>query len=37
MKHLSPEGKSLGFRIHAVAFVLVMLLLVVINLLTGSP
>jgi hypothetical protein len=37
MKHLSREGQRLGFRIHAVAFVVVMLLLVGINLLTGPP
>jgi hypothetical protein len=37
MKHLSPEGKALGFRIHAAAFVIVMLLLAAINLLTGPP
>lgn len=37
MKHLSPEGQALGFRIHAAAFVVVMLLLAAINLLTGSP
>lgn len=37
MKHLSPERQALGFRIHAIAFVAVMLLLVVINLVLGSP
>lgn len=37
MKQLSPEGKALGFRIHALAFIVTMLLLVAINLLTGSP
>ena len=37
MKQLTPEGKALGFRIHALAFVVTMVLLVTINLLTGSP
>ncbi len=37
MKHLSPAGQALGFRIHAAAFVVIMPLLVAINLLTGSP
>lgn len=37
MKHLSPEGQALGFRIHAVAFIVIMLLLAAINFLTGSP
>ncbi len=37
MRNLSPEGKALGFRIHAVAFVVVMALLVAINVLTGAP
>jgi hypothetical protein len=37
MKHASPSEKKLGFRIHAIAFVLAIALLVVINLLTGSP
>lgn len=37
MKHASLSERKLGFRIHAIVFVLVMALLVVINLLTGSP
>ncbi len=37
MKNLSPRGQALGLRIHAVAFVFVMLLLVVINWLIGPP
>ncbi len=37
MKNASPSEKKLGFRIHAIVFVLVIALLVVINVLTGSP
>jgi len=37
MKHHNDADKRLGFRIHAAAFVLIMLLLVVINMLTGPP
>ncbi|MBC8037988.1 MAG: 2TM domain-containing protein [Rhizobiales bacterium] len=37
MKHASLSERKFGFRIHAIVFVLVMALLVVINLLTGSP
>ena len=37
MKHGSPSEKKLGFRIHAIAFVLTMALLLVINLWIGAP
>ena len=37
MKTLSPEKKTLGLRIHAIVFSLSMLLLLIINLLTGKP
>lgn len=37
MKHLSDHEKRLGFRIHGMAFVATMLLLVAINLWTGRP
>jgi hypothetical protein len=37
MKHLSPAQKQLGLRIHAIAFVVTMVVLVVVNLLTGPP
>jgi len=37
MKDASPKEKRLGFRIHAMVFVATMVLLVVINLLTGAP
>ena len=35
--HASAKGSRLGFQIHAVAFVLTMVLLVAINLWTGEP
>lgn len=37
MKHLSEAENRLGFRVHAAAYVLTMLLLVAINLWTGQP
>ena len=37
MKPLSREARALGFQIHALAFVITMLLLVAINVWTGSP
>jgi 2TM domain len=37
MKHLSAAQKQRGFRIHAIVFVPSMLLLFIINLLTGEP
>ncbi len=37
MKSQSQAQKRLGFQIHAVAFVITMLLLVAINLWTGEP
>jgi hypothetical protein len=37
MKQGTPAEKKLGFRIHAIAFVLSIALLLVINLLTGPP
>lgn len=37
MKHASPAQKQLGLRIHAIAFVLTMVVLLVINAWTGSP
>jgi hypothetical protein len=37
MKTLDPAGKRLGFQIHALVFVLAMLLQVSINLWTGPP
>lgn len=37
MKQGTPAEKKLGFRIHAITFVASIALLLVINLLTGSP
>lgn len=37
MKQNTPAEKRLGFRIHAIVFVLTLSLLTVINLLTGAP
>jgi hypothetical protein len=37
MKHGSPSERKLGFRIHAIVFVLTMALLLIINLWIGSP
>ena len=37
MKQGTPAEKKLGFRIHAITFVPTIALLLVINLLIGSP
>ncbi len=37
MKHLTPAEQKLGFRIHAMVFVPSIIVLLVINLLTGWP
>ena len=37
MKHMNEAEKRLGVRIHALAFVGTMLVLVIINVLTGPP
>jgi uncharacterized membrane protein len=37
MKNATPAQMRTGLRIHAIAFMLSMLLMLVINLLTGSP
>ncbi len=37
MMHGSQSGSRLGFQIHALVFVLTMVLLVAINLWTGKP
>lgn len=37
MKNATPAQKRLGFRIHAMVFVPGIVLLLVINWLTGSP
>jgi len=37
MKHLSQAEKQLGLRIHAIVFALTMVVLVIVNLLTGAP
>jgi hypothetical protein len=37
MKQGTPAEKTLGFRIHAMVFVPSIALLLIINLLTGSP
>ncbi|MBP2558102.1 putative membrane protein [Neorhizobium galegae] len=37
MKNASPAERQLGLRIHAIAFVPSIIVLVVINLLTGAP
>jgi 2TM domain len=37
MKNATPEQKKLGFRIHAIAFVPVIAVLFIVNLLTAPP
>lgn len=37
MKHASREQRQLGFRIHAIAFVAIMVVLLIVNLWIGSP
>ena len=37
MKHLSEAENRLGFRIHAAAYIVTVLLLVAINAVTGPP
>jgi hypothetical protein len=37
MKHFSEAENRLGFRIHLAAYMVTLLLLVVINVLTGPP
>ena len=37
VKHGSPSQERLGFQVHALAFVLTMVALVVINVWTGAP
>lgn len=37
MKQLSPTQKQQGFRTHAMVFVAVMAVLIVVNLWTGAP
>ncbi|CAN7498952.1 MULTISPECIES: 2TM domain-containing protein [Neorhizobium] len=37
MKHASPEQRQLGLRIHAVVFIPAIVVLLIVNLLTGSP
>jgi len=37
MKHLTPAEQKLGFRIHAIVFVPSIVVLLIINLLTGPP
>ena len=37
MKNATPAQKKLGFQIHALAFVLGLVVLIVINLMTGPP
>jgi len=37
MQQATLSDKKLGFRIHAIVFVPSVILLIVINLLTGSP
>jgi hypothetical protein len=37
MKQGTPAEKKLGFRIHAITFVPTIVLLLIINLWTGSP
>jgi hypothetical protein len=37
MKNASPEQMQLGFRIHAIAFVVILVALLIINLWIGSP
>ncbi len=37
MKHATQTEKRVGFRIHAIVFVPTIALLLIINLLTGSP
>lgn len=37
MKNATPEQKRLGLHVHAIVFLLTMLLLLIINLYTGQP
>jgi hypothetical protein len=37
MKHATPEQMRIGLRIHAIAFLVLMVLMVVINALVGRP
>ena len=37
MKHLSEAENRLGFRIHAAAYIVTLLLLVALNVVTGPP
>lgn len=37
MKNATPSEKKLGFRIHAIVFVPSIVVLVIINLMTGAP
>ncbi len=37
MKHVSESQKKLGLNIHAIVFVLTMVLLAVINVVVGRP
>jgi hypothetical protein len=37
MKHLSEAEQRLGVRIHALAFVVTLVVLVLVNVLTGPP
>lgn len=37
MKYATPAERQLGLRIHAIVFVPSIIVLVVINLLTGAP
>lgn len=37
MKNATLAEKRLGFRIHAIAFVAVILMLLIVNALTGPP
>jgi 2TM domain len=37
MKHINESGMKLGFNIHALVFVLTMVLLAAINLAKGEP
>lgn len=37
MKHATPEQRSAGLRIHALVFVIAMVLSLVVNLLIGPP
>ncbi|HJU39974.1 MAG TPA: 2TM domain-containing protein [Tahibacter sp.] len=37
MKNATPAQKKLGFRIHAIAFVPTLVVLLIVNYLTGPP